>query len=66
MSSESLKLESRFSPEIINGLKALGHEVDVVGEFDEMVGHAGAIVRDASGIFEGGFDPRSNGTVAGF
>ncbi|HTH45431.1 MAG TPA: gamma-glutamyltransferase, partial [Oxalicibacterium sp.] len=66
LSSESLKLESRFSAEIIDGLKALGHEVDVVGEFDEMVGHAGAIVRDASGIFEGGFDPRSNGTVAGF
>jgi len=66
ISSESLKLESRFSPEIIAGLKAKGHDVDVVGEFDEMVGHAGAIVRDASGIFEGGFDPRSNGTVAGF
>jgi gamma-glutamyltranspeptidase len=66
ISSESLKLESRFSPHIINGLKALGHDVDVVGEFDEMVGHAGAIVRDSSGIFEGGFDPRSNGTVAGF
>lgn len=64
--SESLKLESRFKPEIINGLRELGHDVDVVGEFDEMVGHAGAIVRDATGIFEGGFDPRSNGTVAGF
>lgn len=65
-SSESLKLEGRFSPEIINGLKALGHEVDVVGDFDEMVGHAGAIVHDPDGIFEGGFDPRSNGCVAGF
>lgn len=65
-SSESLKMESRFKPEIIEGLKALGHDVDVVGEFDEMVGHAGAIVRDPSGIFEGGADPRSNGTVAGF
>jgi gamma-glutamyltranspeptidase len=66
LSSESLKLESRFSAEIVDGLKALGHDVDVVGEFDEMVGHAGAIVRDASGMLEGGFDPRSNGTVAGF
>ena len=65
-SSESLKLESRFKPEVINGLKALGHEVDVIAEFDEMVGHAGAIVRHPSGIFDGGFDPRSNGTVAGF
>lgn len=65
-SSESLKLESRFGPEIVGGLKALGHDVDVVGAFDEMVGHAGAIVRGTAGIFEGGFDPRSNGTVAGF
>ena len=66
MVSESLKLESRFSPQIIEGLKKLGHDVDVVQDFDEMVGHAGAIVRDPSGIFEGGADPRSNGTVAGF
>ena len=65
-SSESLKLESRFQPEITDGLRALGHDVDVIGEFDEMVGHAGAIVRNPSGMFEGGFDPRSNGTVAGF
>ena len=65
-SSDSLKLESRFAPEIIDGLRALGHEVDVIGEFDEMVGHAAAIVRDADGIFAGGFDPRSNGIAAGF
>lgn len=66
-SSESLKLESRFRPEIVDGLRALGHEVDVVGEFDEMMGHAGAIVRDANtGILEGGADPRSNGAVAGY
>jgi len=40
--------------------------VDVIAEFDEMVGHAAAIVRDADGIFAGGFDPRSNGIAAGF
>lgn len=65
-SSESLKLESRFDAGIVNGLKALGHDVDIIGEFDEMVGHAGAVVRHPSGMFEGGFDPRSNGAVAGF
>jgi gamma-glutamyltranspeptidase len=65
-SSESLKLESRFSRDIIDGLRKLGHDVDIIGEYDEMVGHAGAIVRNPTGIFEGGFDPRSNGTVAGF
>jgi gamma-glutamyltranspeptidase/glutathione hydrolase len=64
--SESLKLESRFSPEIVAGLRALGHEVDVIGEFDETVGHAGAIVRTTEGVFEGASDPRSNGIAAGF
>lgn len=64
--SETLKLESRFAPEIIEGLRQLGHDVEVIGEFDETVGHAGAIVRHPSGTFEGGFDPRSNGTAASF
>ncbi len=65
-STDSLKMESRFSPEILQGMRDLGHDVEVVGAFDEIVGHAGGITRDATGIFEGGFDPRSNGTVAGF
>jgi len=66
ISSDSLKLESRFTPEVAQGLTALGHEVDIIGEFDESVGHAGAIVRYPSGLFEGAFDPRSNGAAAGF
>jgi gamma-glutamyltranspeptidase/glutathione hydrolase len=64
--SESLKLESRFAPETIAGLRARGHEVDVIGAFDEMVGHAGAIVRTPQGVFEGASDPRSNGIAAGY
>ncbi|HEV7816892.1 MAG TPA: gamma-glutamyltransferase family protein [Janthinobacterium sp.] len=65
-SSDSLKLESRFAPEIVAGLRALGHEVEMLPDFDESVGHAGAIVHHANGTFEGGADPRSNGGVAGF
>jgi gamma-glutamyltranspeptidase len=38
----------------------------VLPDFDESVGHAGAIVRHPNGGFEGGFDPRSNGGAAGF
>ncbi|MDB5916065.1 MAG: ggt3 [Massilia sp.] len=64
--SDSLKLEGRFSPDIVAGLRALGHDVDMLGDFDESVGHAGAIIRHPNGGFEGGFDPRSNGGVAGF
>ena len=64
--SDSLKLEGRFSPDIVAGLRALGHDVDMLADFDEAVGHAGAIIRYPDGRFEGGFDPRSNGGVAGF
>ena len=30
------------------------------------MGHAGAIVRHPNGLFEGAFDPRSNGAAASF
>jgi len=65
-SSDSLKLESRFGPAIADGLRALGHVVEMLPDFDESVGHAGAIVHHVNGGFEGGADPRSNGGVAGF
>lgn len=64
--SESLKLEGRFAPETIARLRALGHEVEVLADFTEAMGHAGAIVRHPDGLLEGAFDPRSNGSAAGF
>ena len=62
--SDTLKLESRFSDDVINTLRARGHDVEVLGPCDETVGHAGAIVRDGSGVLRGGADPRSDGGVA--
>lgn len=64
--SDSLKLEGRFTPETVTHLQALGHEVEMFPDFSEAMGHAGAIVRHPDGLFEGAFDPRSNGTAAGF
>jgi gamma-glutamyltranspeptidase len=64
--SNTLKLESRFDPAVVQGLRHLGHEVEVVGDYDEMMGHAGAIVRNTAGVLEGGADPRSDGVVAAF
>jgi gamma-glutamyltranspeptidase/glutathione hydrolase len=64
--SDTLKLEARFPQAVIDELRARGHEVEVVGEFDEVVGHAGAIVRHVNGVLEGGADPRSDGAVAAF
>ena len=64
--SETLKLESRFPAEVIARLKAMGHDTEVLGEYDETVGHAGTIVRHPNGVLEGGADPRSDGSVAAF
>jgi gamma-glutamyltranspeptidase/glutathione hydrolase len=64
--SETLKLESRFPAQVIARLKAMGHDTEVLDEYDETVGHAGAIVRHPNGVLEGGADPRSDGSVAAF
>ncbi|MCG8710722.1 gamma-glutamyltransferase family protein [Brenneria sp. 4F2] len=65
-SSDTLKLEERFKPATIDALRALGHNVELLSGFSESVGHAGAIVRHTHGMLEGAFDPRSNGSAAGF
>lgn len=62
--STNLKIESRFDPAVIEALKARGHDVQMVGAFEEFMGHAGAIVRHPNGLLEGACDPRSDGVVA--
>ncbi|MBC3950437.1 gamma-glutamyltransferase, partial [Pseudomonas sp. DOAB1069] len=57
---------SRIAPEVIEQLKALGHEVEILAPFTETMGHAAAAVRLSNGSFEGAFDPRSNGAAAGY
>ena len=64
--SETLKLESRFAPQVIDELRGSGHDIEVLGAFDETMGHAGALVRHPDGALEGAADPRSDGAVAGF
>lgn len=64
--SDSLKVESRFPAETVAALRGLGHEVDLVGDYDEVMGHAGAVVRHADGSFEGASDPRSDGAAVGW
>ena len=64
--TDTLKLEARFPAGVIDELARLGHDVEVVADYDQVVGHAGAIVRGADGMLEGGFDPRCDGAVASF
>ncbi len=65
-SSDTLKLESRFPAAVVEDLKQRGHDVELLGAFDETVGHAGAIIRYDNGVLEGAADPRSDGCVAGY
>ncbi|BAO00788.1 gamma-glutamyltranspeptidase [Candidatus Pantoea carbekii] len=64
--SDSIKLESRISKKVVKKLKKLGHPIELISNFSEIVGHAGAIIRHKNGMLEGAFDPRSNGSAAGF
>jgi gamma-glutamyltranspeptidase/glutathione hydrolase len=64
--STSLKLESRFAPELIESLRAAGHPVEMLSDFTATMGHAGAIVRHPDGLLEGANDPRSDGAAAGW
>ncbi|WP_404420352.1 gamma-glutamyltransferase family protein [Thalassospira australica] len=61
----TLKLENRFDPALITQLEKAGHAVEVVGDFEDMMGHAGGVLLRANGVMEGATDPRADGVVAG-
>jgi len=61
----TLKIEDRIDAEVITALSAAGHDVEVMGPFEEVMGHAGAIVHHPDGLLEGASDPRSDGRAAG-
>ena len=64
--TDTLKLESRFPAGVPAVLGSRGHEIEILPDYDEAMGHAGAIVRHADGVLEGGADPRSDGAVAAY
>lgn len=60
----NLKIEASLAGEVAEALGARGHDVEVVDDYSEMMGHAGAVVRHPDGLIEGASDPRSDGAVA--
>jgi gamma-glutamyltranspeptidase len=62
----NLKLENRFDPALIEALRGAGHDVEIVGPYEEIMGHAGALVHYLDGLIEGASDPRSDGAAMGF
>ncbi|MDX2259108.1 MAG: gamma-glutamyltransferase family protein [Hyphomicrobiaceae bacterium] len=66
----NLRIENRFAPDVVAALAGAGHDIEVIGPFEEAMGHAGALVAHRSGAragtIEGASDPRSDGRAAGF
>ena len=66
---DTVRIEPRFGPELLDGLTALGHRVSPTEPFDGALGHCHAIELVAGGPAAGGTlaaatDPRSQGLPA--
>ena len=62
----TLKMERRYPEAVRRAVAAKGHEVTVLGEWDEITGGAQAIAIEPNGSFAGGADPRREGQAAGY
>lgn len=61
-----LQLEQRVPRPVIEALARRGHDIQLIGAWDDRVGHAQAIwVDPRTGIRHGGADPRGDGLAAG-
>ena len=62
----SLKLESRFDPELIARLREAGHDVELIAPYSDLAGHAGGVAVHPDGLIEVASDPRADGAALGF
>jgi gamma-glutamyltranspeptidase/glutathione hydrolase len=65
-SGRTLKMERRYPEAVRRAVAAKGHEVTVLGDWDEITGGAQAIAIEPNGSFAGGADPRREGQAAGY
>jgi gamma-glutamyltranspeptidase/glutathione hydrolase len=64
--SKSLRLEGRIPDTVANELVRRGHDVQMVTDWSQTMGHAQAIWIDyAHGVLHGGADPRGEGLAIG-
>ncbi len=60
----SVLAESRFAPEVLEGLRARGHDLAVGGPLEQDMGHAHAILVEQDG-YAAATDPRAEGAALG-
>lgn len=60
----NVRIESRFDADVINALIDAGHDIEIVGPFEEIMGHAGMLTRHPNGLIEAASDPRSDGQAS--
>jgi len=63
--SRSLRLEGRFAPGVADELRRRGHDVQVVEDWSDLMGHAQMIRLDSDGLV-GASDPRADGAALGW
>jgi gamma-glutamyltranspeptidase/glutathione hydrolase len=64
--ADVVRVESRFDAHVVEGLRARGHAVTVLGAFENALGHASAVAIDRErGSLAGGSDPRADSAALG-
>ena len=64
--SKALRLESRLPQDVAADLRDRGHDVRLVEEWSDLMGHAHVIEVGADGALRGGSDPRADGAALGW
>ncbi len=64
--SDALNLEEGFNLEVASNLEKKGHTVVFRERWDELLGHAQAIMIGDNGVLSGGADPRGDGIAIGY
>jgi len=62
--TQSLRLEARFGDDVTQSLRERGHDVSVVEDWSDLMGHAQVIRVESDGL-SGGSDPRADGAALG-
>lgn len=65
--TKALRLESRFGEAVAEDLRRRGHDIQMLGEWSDLTGHAAAIQCDPeTGVLAAGADARGEGVALGW